>query len=563
LDPIQTIQSGRWERRIRIGFWTIGVLAAGLLAYTTRHYLNGDGINYIEMGEALRQGRWAGLVNLTESPGYAFLLGLAQMILNTDRVNELPMLKIANLVLFLFTMACCDLLMSRLKRQPELLRRARESFLPFPVIMALAYGMFLIASLSWIRVRLVAPDMVVFSLVMISMTIILWIRESPAGHFKSLLLGAVMGLGYLTKAFFFPFAPVFFVLAGLSAGSVRKALSSVVVAALTMLLIGAPLIVALSKRVGHFSYGEAGNFNYIQFVASKGKPIHPPEELNRKPQVLYFRNGSACTYPFGFDIAAWHLGIRPVFDPVALLKLIPGNVRSMFEESPWLFLLIFLWVVVQWRIGALRLGRVFPPSPVLLMGVPAVLGIGLYSLMYIEMRYVAPFVFLGFLALILSPKYNLEDAKTFKVAVYGSVVMVVAMLAFLAGSVVDDTVRGLLSTEKKLSFQDRLLAQVRVKDFLAQVGVGKGDYVGIVGRPPIYWARMAETRVLAVLPHRSEFLSIDPSERKAARASLRAANIKALVAADPGFRRLTQEGWMPAPGTRDYFVLPLRNSHVP
>ena len=77
-----------WEARVRRAFWIIGLLLGALLTYTTRYFLNGDGINYIEMGEALRNGAWSGLVNLTESPAYAFLLGLGHIVLDTNTLAE-------------------------------------------------------------------------------------------------------------------------------------------------------------------------------------------------------------------------------------------------------------------------------------------------------------------------------------------------------------------------------------------------------------------------------------------------------------------------------------------
>jgi hypothetical protein len=161
---------------IRVAFWVFGLTAGAILAYTTRYYLNGDGINYIEMGEALRQGRWSGLVNLTESPGYAFLLGLGQIVLNTNRLNELQLLKSVNFVCFVVAMAACELFVSTLKRQYSTLSINTREPLPFPVLRTLTYGMFLFSTLSWIRLRLVAPEMMVFVFMVTSTSIILWLK---------------------------------------------------------------------------------------------------------------------------------------------------------------------------------------------------------------------------------------------------------------------------------------------------------------------------------------------------------------------------------------------------
>ena len=110
-----------------LAYWAVGLTAGAILTYTTRYYLNGDGINYIEMGEALRHGWWSGLVNLTESPGYAFLLGLGQIVLNTNRLNELQLLKSVNFVCFVVAMAACELFVHMLKRQFSSLCRGRQA----------------------------------------------------------------------------------------------------------------------------------------------------------------------------------------------------------------------------------------------------------------------------------------------------------------------------------------------------------------------------------------------------------------------------------------------------
>ncbi len=46
----------------------VGSTIAAILTYTTRHFINGDALTYIEMGEALRRGDLWGLANLTYSP---------------------------------------------------------------------------------------------------------------------------------------------------------------------------------------------------------------------------------------------------------------------------------------------------------------------------------------------------------------------------------------------------------------------------------------------------------------------------------------------------------------
>ena len=355
-------------------FWAIGLTAGAILTYTTRYYLNGDGINYIEMGEALRHGWWSGLVNLTESPGYAFLLGLGQIVLNTNRLNELQLLKCVNFVCFVVAMLTCELFINLVRRQYQSLCRDAGQALPFPLISALSYSMFLFATLSWIRLRLVAPDMMVFVLVVTSTSIVLWIKENPDPYVKFGLLGVATALGYLFKSFFFPFSAIFFVLAGLVSGSLRKAVPRLLLGAMVMFMISGPLIFSLSRTVGRFSFGEVGNFCYTTLVAGEGELTNPPRTLAKQPPVLFYKTNPfvECTRPAGFDPCYWNEGIKPVVHIVGQLKVIPGHVQAILFDSPWLFLGVLVWLVVQWRIGTLSLGGLWPPSiPVILFAVAA------------------------------------------------------------------------------------------------------------------------------------------------------------------------------------------------
>ena len=239
------LQKSSSETTIRVLFWTIGPLIAAVLTYTTRYFINGDAIAYVEMGEALRYWRLWELANLTYSPGYPVLLGLGQILLSTSPLNELELLRAVNFLCFLLAMGSCELLMTFCRREAAALENRNEAMLPRPMLSLLCYSMFLLAALDWVKVRLLNPDMLVVAVMLTCASIILWIRESPAVR-KYVVLGICCGIGYLVKSFFFFFSGVFFLLAALCAGSYRKAFPSTAVAVLTMLLVGSPLMTALS-----------------------------------------------------------------------------------------------------------------------------------------------------------------------------------------------------------------------------------------------------------------------------------------------------------------------------
>ena len=203
-NALGLLTSDKWETRTRILFYAVGILTGGILTYTSRHFINGDAINYIEMGEALRYGNWQDFVNFTASPGYAALLGLGQILLNTDRSNEIPLLKTVNFGCMIIAMWACDLLLRSLKRHYASWVGGNRTPLPWFMIMALAYSMFLFCALDWVRPRLVAPEMAVLASVLLSMTVILQIKEDPNHYRKFFLLGLSLAVAYLLKTFLFP-----------------------------------------------------------------------------------------------------------------------------------------------------------------------------------------------------------------------------------------------------------------------------------------------------------------------------------------------------------------------
>jgi len=545
-----------WNSRIRVAYWAVGLTAGAILTYTTRYYLNGDGINYIEMGEALRHGWWSGLVNLTESPGYAFLLGLGQIVLNTNRLNELQLLKSVNFVCFVVAMAACELFVHILKRQFGRLCAGAKQPLPFPVISALSYSMFLFAALSWIRLRLVAPEMMVFVFMVTSTSIVLWIKENPVPYVKFVLLGVSTALGYLFKSFFFPFSTIFFVLAGLVSGSLRKAAPRVLLGAMVMLIASGPLIFSLSHTVGRFSFGEVGNFCYTTLVAGEGELTNPPAVLAKQPSVLFYKNNPfvECTRPAGFDPCYWNEGVKPVVHIVGQLKVIPGHVRAIVFDSPWLFIGAVLWLMIQWRIGTLSLRGLWPPSVPLILMTIAAAGTGLYCLVHVEMRYLAAFLFLAFVAVLLLPAYEFKNSATRSKVLISAGLLAALILGMTLNTVVDQSIRGLHSTGKRPSYRDTFFEMLAIKECLGRRGVAKGDDVAMVGLPLWYWGRLAEVKIVAEVTDESQFISGTAEARTRAIDSLRSSGVKALVGKGEAFVKLTAEGWEAVPGTRDFCI---------
>lgn len=555
-NALSLLASDKWETRTRILFYAVGILTGGILTYTSRHFINGDAINYIEMGEALRYGNWQDFVNFTASPGYAALLGLGQILLNTDRANEIPLLKTVNFGCMIIAMWACDLLLRSLKRHYACLIGGNRTPLPWFMIMALAYSMFLFCALDWVRPRLVAPEMAVLASVLLAMTVLLRTKEDPNHYRKFFLLGLSLAVAYLLKTFFFPFSVCFFLIAGLACGSIKKAIPRVTVAVVTMLLVCSPWLLALSYKLGHLSYGETGSLNYGIYVKGEGNSVHSPVLLTKAPEVLLYQNTpfENSTRPATFDPSYWKIGIKPTFDLKAHVRLFLEHTYQICCDQPWLLLLVLLWVVWNARLGSLSIGRLWPIPVQLCLALPAVIGIVMYSIIHVEMRYLAPFMFLIFVALVLCPRYDKTDRAVAYKSIVSASILVAAILGFSLSTVVDQSVRSLVSTSEKPSYRDAFFQMMAVKDYLKDQGALGGSQVALVGVPPSYWGRMAGIKITAEIPKDEEVLSATPEKRKESVETLRSVGVNIFVAKGKDFAKLTEEGWELVPGTRDFYV---------
>ncbi|MEW6532627.1 MAG: hypothetical protein AB1473_17485 [Thermodesulfobacteriota bacterium] len=545
--------SDQWSSRIRVAFWLIGSALGILLAYTGRYFINSDAPIYIEMGEAFLARNWWGLVNFTFSPVYAVLMALAQALLNPDRLSELQVLRGVNVLCLLAAMGACDLFMAALKREWNALREPDTQPLPWPVVCLVSYSLFLVAALVMIRVRLMNPDMLVFAVALICMVLVLKIRRTPEKLLPWVLLGGLAAVGYLTKAFFFLFSPMVFLVAWLSTAPLKKSISRAILAAAVMLVVSAPLIGALSYRKGGFSYGEGGRHLYALTISGQGEPIFPPRLISEQPRALSYNFDVDCTRPGAFDVCYFTIGFQPKYDWPVHFAFAARNAGLVFEQNPWLALVI-LWFLAQLFIGSFRAWSFRPLHLSLVLIASGVWGTALFCLISMEPRYVAPFVYLGFMGLVVGLRYPTNEASPLHRATWSAVLLSACLLAVLAHSAVDQSLRGLVSTQEKASYWEAFFEEVAVRDYLLKKGLITKDLVGIVGNPPMYWARLAEVRILGEIPDAKEFMQATAQDRAQAARGMKDAGFKALIGKGNSFSNLHPEGWEQVPGTRDYYV---------
>jgi 4-amino-4-deoxy-L-arabinose transferase-like glycosyltransferase len=397
------------------------------------------------------------------------------------------------------------------------------------------------------------PDMVVLAVTLALAALVLWIRMEPTSYSRYMVLGVVSGIGYLSKTFLFVFSPVFIVMAGLCAGSIKKAAPRTLVALLVMLAVSAPLVAALSWRAGRFTYGDTGGTVYALCVSAKGQPTRPLL-LNERPKVWLYRWDISCTRPAGFDVCYWTAGLEPDFNLPVQGTMFVRNVWEIFEQVPWLGLLIAAYAIC-FALGLVRIGGLSPPSVCVLLGVPAVVGLGLFALLRIEARYLAPFIVMATLAMGASLRSVPGKPFSRKVAIGCLGLLTGTLAAILIHTVVDQSYRSLVSTEAKPSYRAIFEETVALGRWLRGSGLKPGDEVGSVGGFVFHAARMAGLKVTAEIFDQERFLEGSRAETMHVVEVLGRTGIKAIVmeARNPG--AWVRDGWRHVPGTRQSFVL--------
>ncbi|MFH0958455.1 MAG: hypothetical protein V1897_07095 [Pseudomonadota bacterium] len=543
----------RWTARVRIGFWLFGALAGGILAYTTRHYVNGDATAYLDMAEAFREGLWNEATLLGYSPGYSILLALFEYIVPATTLNELFVVKFLNFILFLAAMGACDFFVHRLTDEIQI--DGERGPLPPYVVKAIVFSVFLVTSLIWVRVQIIAPDMLVFIFVLLSLTVLLNINRSPASFVGFAFLGLTAGLGYICKTFFFPFSLLLFSLAGLHCSSLRKAFPRILLSVVVMLIVSSPVIISQSLKAGRLSIGEVGSYNYAYYVAGEGKPVHLPKLLHSNPGVLFYDQGILSTFPHG-DPAYWALGIKPVLNLRAQFNAIVRNLVDLMTQI-WLPTLVMLvWFFYQFRNATFSIPRIRPPSVFLTLMVICLAGTGIYCLVSMEIRYVAAFLFLGFTTLVIAPEYKISDFTKLNAFMIQAILLVVFMVAMVIAFVVDQTHRALYYSSGKISHRVAFTEMLAVKDFLNDNHVVRLDKIAVFYpvNNKIYWAKMAGVRAVGEITDVEGFLQSSAINRNEALDALKRSGFKAVVVKQPQFTNLVSEGWSKVPGTSDYFV---------
>ena len=516
--------------------------------------MNTDGVSYIEIAEAYARGEWAAVVNAYWSPLYSWLLTPLFVGGGVPPQYEYLAVHSVNFVILLIAIACFEFFFRRLvgsfSPQDDLAGGVVQAWQWW----ALGYSLFAYAALVMVDPRLVTPDLLVLAWVCLAAGLLVQVHESAVLRPRLAVgFGAVLGGAYLTKAAMLPIGAVFLITAAVMLR--RRGSTFIAGAALVFLVTAGWWVAVLSYDKGRLTFGESGKLVHAWFVddlqfashwqggpPENGAPAHPTRQLSTAPAAYEFASPVPGTYPVWYDPTYWYEGARsaPTFRQQA---------RAVYHGTAALLgLPLFTPVLVG--VVAFLIGRRSVILRAVLtrtwyLFVPALAGLGAYALVLVEPRYVAPFVLIGTLALLLTLGTAASRDSGPSSAWPQSVALAVALVVFLiparqVAMDVLDTLRSRLSGSSFVSWE--------IARQLPAHGIAPGASVAVIGDTfgASHWARLARVRIVAEIPREEivAFWSAPEAVREETLAVFRQTDAEAVIAtAIPP--SVGTAGWMP------------------
>jgi hypothetical protein len=532
--------------KVRTALWCAGILVALLQAWAFRQEVSPDGISYLDIAQRCAHGNWHSLVNGYWSPLYPLILGLVFRVAKPSAYWESTVAHLANVGIFTCSFLCFEYLLAMIVREhrdqgKERLPLAEWSLWLVGDCLFVCYGLLFNGTAA------IHPDLLLAGLIFLAAGFLVRIRAGHASWRTYVLFGAILGISYLDKGVMFPLSFVFLGCCFLSVKSLAKSALRTIVAMVCFAVVASFLIWPLSRAKGRFTFGDTGKIAYAEFIdgatryvhweggpAGVGRPIHPTRQLLANPPVFEFAKPIGGTYPPWYDPSYWYAGIAPAFRLSRQLRGIRYTIEEYAGILPYMgpVLVAFLCLALIAASGRSVRRDVLGQWH---LWIPAVAGLGLYALVYVESRLVGPFLLLACVALFASLRFpDTDSARTVERVVSLALAIVLSVgIGWL----------GARSSFRALS--PKPFVDWQVAERLKLTGIQPGDKIAFMGYSlNAYWAHMAGVQIVAEIPMgaASEYWSSSSQVKSKILSDFAAAGAKAVVT-DQGPPSTPNEAW--------------------
>ncbi|MES2391915.1 MAG: hypothetical protein V4555_09760 [Acidobacteriota bacterium] len=421
----------RSAARVRLGVWMRWLLVAASVVILTLGAVEcvygntdsgdvygSDAVQYLDIARAMERGDWHSALNPLWSQGYPALLAAARPLFTAGPVGDWRETRVLNCVIFAADYAAFLFLLMGLVS--DLRGRARW------LVVSAGLMLFVASQVCLGQVSRVSPDELVSAFFFLACGLILrWVRAADDRVGRGVVLGLVLGVGFLVKAVFLLLSCGMLVLLAAALWSRRRSLRPLLAAAVVFAVIAGSYGTALSRSTGKVTLGEAGAINYAWHVdrlqkwvhweggvepaaeawpkpwiarfaqwdtrpPEFGLPVHPSVIVQERPRVYGFAAPIHATYVPYFDPPYWYAGYKHVFgwryQVIALAKSL-GDLVSVLLALPMFYAVVLAAGILLW--GRRREGLRSWLREHWAVAACGLLGVAIYLPVHLEGRYLA------------------------------------------------------------------------------------------------------------------------------------------------------------------------------
>ena len=530
---------------LRVTCWSMALFLGAAQAWATRFTMNPDGISYLDIGDAYWSGDWHNAISPYWSPVYSWILGFFLKVLKPTMYWEYPVVHLVNFLLYVISLACFEFFLSTFiqdrKRRNLELQEQGQTGLSEGAWWILGYSLFISCSVALIGLRLAMPDFCVAAVVYLASAFLIRIANARGPWLTYAVLGAVLGIGYLSKSVLFPLSIVFLITALVL--DYRK-WKNIAVSALIFASISMPFILAISAHKGRLTIGESGRWNYLVFVdgvkpflPQAGPPLERPKRILQSPNVYDYSGVFFATCPPWFDPSYWQEGIPTRSNIRRQLGVMGLNLLSYWHLVSDTFL------HRGYSIVFLLLTFVFASRPKLrdinwYLLAPSVAALGAFSLLLVLYRYVAPFVLLVWMVLFGALRFPATRERRRLVQF--------AIICASAVALISPVLESILGVGQHVP-----ATYAEAAETLRAAGIKRGDAVAMVWNEDwesdaltgIFIPRLLRARIVGEAEPARVFWSSSKENQERVLAALFGIGAKAIIARNPPAGSIVAPCW--------------------
>ena len=167
------------QKALEFALLSLAVTLGLCRAWAGRHWINPDGISYLDLGDAYIHGTWTATVNGLWNPFYPCFMGLALKVLHPSMAQEFPVVHFLNFLIYLAALASFRFFWTAVICYDHTRQDLGLTTLPAPVWTVLGYTIFIVSTLEFIGLEIVGADLCLATFVFLAAGLVVRLRTKP------------------------------------------------------------------------------------------------------------------------------------------------------------------------------------------------------------------------------------------------------------------------------------------------------------------------------------------------------------------------------------------------